>query len=125
MHMPSDKEKVHIHVKPDMAKEVEYTDRATGERKSFNVMTLPDGCRLGGQDVSGWEFSPLFVNESSMFEGWKHIPLLADRTVRLSHSTVDGDGRLVLDGNGKRVKEFMEADPIDLADAIAEALGLS
>ena len=31
----------------------------------------------------------------------------------------------VLDDNGKRVKEFMQADPVDLADAIAEALELA
>ena len=123
--MASDKEKIHIHVKPNLAKEVGFTDRATGERKSFNVVELPDGCRLGGRDVSGWEFSPLFVNDSNMFEGWKHIPLLADRAVRLSHSTVDANGKLVLDDNGKRVKEFMEVDPVDLADAVAEALGLA
>ena len=124
--MSSDKEKVQIHMKPDLVKEgIEYTDKSTGELKRFNVVTLPQGCRLGGQDVSGWEFSPLFVNESNHREGWKHIPLLADRPVRLSHSKVGADGRLVLDERGKRVKEFMEVDPYDLADAISEAVGLA
>ena len=124
--MPSDKEKVHIHLPAELVREdIPFTDKATGEKRTFNVAKLPEGCRLGGQDASGWEFSPLFVNESQFREGWKHIPLLADREVRLSRSTVDAEGNLVLDGNGKRVKEFMQADPVDLADAIAEALGLA
>lgn len=122
--MPTDKEKVHVHLPAELVREgIGYTDRKTGERKTFNVATLPDGCRLGGLDVSGWEFSPLFVNESQFREGWKHIPLLADRDVRLSHSVMEG-GRPVIGADGKRVKEQRMADPLDVAEAIADALGL-
>lgn len=124
--MSSDKEKVQIHMPPELVKEgIAYTDKSTGELRSFNVVALPDGCRLGGRDVSGWEFSPRYVNPSRERAGWKHIPLLADRGVRLSHSTVDEAGNLMRDENGKRVKEFMEVEPVDLADAILDALGLS
>ena len=123
--MPNDQAKVQIHMPPRYVKEgIPFTDRATGEQRTFNAVTLPEGCRLGGRDVSGWEFSPKYVNPSREREGWKHIPLLADREVRLSHSTVDEAGRLVRDGNGRRVKEFMEVDPCDLASAISEAVGL-
>lgn len=123
--MPSDKEKVHIHLPADLVREgIEYTDRNTGEPKTFNVAQLPDGCTLGGEDLSGWEFSPLFVNESQFREGWKHIPLLADREVRLSRTVME-DGRPKRDESGRRVKEERRADPVDLADAIAWALGIS
>ena len=122
--MPSDKEKAHIHMPADLVREgIEYTDRATGERRSFNVAALPDGCRLGGEDVSGWEFSPLFVNPSEMREGWKHIPLLANREVRLTRTVMEG-GRPKRDESGRRVKEERRVDPVDLADAIAWALGI-
>lgn len=123
--MPSDKEKVHIHLPADLVREgIEYTDRNTGEPKTFNIAQLPDGCTLGGEDLSGWEFSPLFVNESQFREGWKHIPLLADREVRLSRTVME-DGRPKRDESGRRVKEERRADPVDLADAIARALGIS
>lgn len=123
--MPSDKEKVHIHLPAALVKEgIPFTDKSTGERRTFNAAKLPEGCRLGGRDVSGWEFSPLFVNESQFREGWKHIPLLADRDVRLTHTVMEG-GRPAIGPDGKRVKEERRVDPVDLADAIAEALGLS
>ena len=122
--MPTDKEKVHIHLPAELVREgIGYTDRNTGERKTFNVAALPEGCRLGSQDVGGWEFSPLFVNESQFREGWKHIPLLAERDVRLSRTVMEG-GRPVIGADGKRVKEQRTADPLDLAEAIADALGL-
>ena len=43
---------------------IEYTDRATGEARTFNSATLPKGTVVDGMDVGGYEFSPMFVNES-------------------------------------------------------------
>lgn len=43
---------------------IEYTDKGTGEKKTFNQVTLPKGTVIDGIDVGGYEFSPLFVNES-------------------------------------------------------------
>ena len=57
---------------------IEYTDRATGEARTFNSATLPKGTVVDGMDVGGYEFSPMFVNESR-FKGadFRDIPLLA------------------------------------------------
>lgn len=41
-------------------KNIEYTDKATGEAKTFNQARLPQGTVIDGQDMSGYEFSPLF-----------------------------------------------------------------
>ena len=63
---------------------IEYTDRATGEARTFNSATLPKGTVVDGVDVGGYEFSPMFVNESR-FKGadFRDIPLLANREVWL------------------------------------------
>ena len=37
---------------------IEYTDRATGEARTFNSATLPKGTVVDGMDVGGYEFSP-------------------------------------------------------------------
>lgn len=47
---------------------IAYTDRATGERKTFNQVRLPAGTVIDGRDVGGYEFSPLFV-DASRFKG--------------------------------------------------------
>ena len=44
--------------------DIEYADRRTGEVKTFNSVTLPKGTVIDGRDVSYYQFSPLFVNES-------------------------------------------------------------
>ena len=43
---------------------IEYTDRRTGETRTFNQVTLPAGTVIDGRDVGGYEFSPLYVNPS-------------------------------------------------------------
>ena len=43
--------------------DIEYTDRATGEVRTFNSVTLPKGTVIDGVDVSYYQFSPMFVNE--------------------------------------------------------------
>ena len=84
---------------------IEYTDRATGEARTFNSATLPKGTVVDGMDVGGYEFSPMFVNESR-FKGadFRDIPLLANREVWLRKTVVGPDGQPELDEGGRAVK---------------------
>ncbi len=64
--------------------DIEYTDRVTGEVRTFNSVTLPKGTVIDGVDVSYYQFSPMFVNESRYRgENYRDIPLLTDREVWL------------------------------------------
>lgn len=100
--------------------DIAYTDRATGERRTFNQVRLPAGTVIDGCDVGGYEFSPLFV-DASRFKGpeWRDIPLLADRKVRIKRSVLDPEGRPVTDADGKRVKDVVKAMPQEIKDALA------
>ena len=105
---------------------IEYTDRRTGETRTFNQVTLPAGTVIDGRDVGGYEFSPLFVNPARFRdpEAWRDIPLLADREVRLSRSVLDEEGNPVLGADGRREKDVEDvarvgpehADPADARD---------
>ena len=81
-----EKKNVYISLHEAFVREgIQYTDRATGEQRSFNVVRLPPDTVIEGRDVGGYEFSPLFVNPSRFRgEHWRDVPLLADREVRLS-----------------------------------------
>lgn len=82
--------------------DIEYTDRETGEVRTFNSVTLPKGTVVDGVDVSYYQFSPMFVNESRYRgENYRDIPLLTDREVWLKKSVLDEDGQPVLDERGK------------------------
>ena len=70
---------------------IEYTDRATGEARTFNSATLPKGTVVDGMDVGGYEFSPMFVNESR-FKG--------------------------LDEGGRAVKDTVKVMPAQLKEAV-------
>lgn len=37
---------------------IKYTDRKTGEEKTFNVVRLPKDTVIDGKDMGGFEFSP-------------------------------------------------------------------
>ena len=86
---------------------IEYTDRATGETRTFNSATLPKGTVVDGMDVGGYEFSPMFVNESR-FKGadFRDIPLLANREVWLRKTVMGPDGQPELDEGGRAVKDL-------------------
>ena len=43
----------------------EYTDRATGEARTFNSATLPKGTVVDGMDVGGYEFSPCSLTRAA------------------------------------------------------------
>ena len=101
---------------------IQYTDRSTGEQRSFNVARLPPDTVIDGRDVGGYEFSPLYVNPSRFRgEHWRDIPLLADREVRLSRSVLDAEGRPVLREDGRREKETLAVSPAQIKEALAEA----
>ena len=101
---------------------IKYTDKRTGEEKSFNVARIPSGTLVDGRDVGGYEFSPLFVNPSRFRgEHWRDIPLLADREVRLQKSVLDAEGKPVLGEDGKRQKDTLAVAPAQLKEALSEA----
>lgn len=103
--------------------DIEYTDRRTGETRTFNQVTLPAGTVIDGRDVGGYEFSPLFVNPARFRdpETWRDIPLLADREVRLSRSVLDEEGNPVLGADGRREKDVVTVTPQQIKDALKEA----
>lgn len=99
--------------------DIEYQDKATGETKTFNQVTLPKGTTIDGIDVGCYQFSPLFVNESRFRgENYRDIPLLADRQVWLRKTVLDGDGNPVLDETGKPERDTVKVMPQEIKDAI-------
>lgn len=99
--------------------DIEHTDRRTGETRTFNSVTLPKGTVIDGRDVSYYQFSPLFVNESRYRgEDYRDIPLLTDREVWLRRSILDEDGKPVVNEEGIKVKDVVKVMPAQIRDAI-------
>ena len=119
----TEKKNVYISLHEAFVREgIQYTDRRTGEQRSFNVVRLPPDTVIDGRDVGGYEFSPLYVNPSRFRgEHWRDVPLLADREVRLSRSVLDAEGRPIVGEDGKREKETMAVMPSQIRDALSEA----
>ena len=119
----TEKKNVYISLHEAFVREgIQYTDRRTGEQRSFNVVRLPPDTVIDGRDVGGYEFSPLYVNPSRVRgEHWRDVPLLADREVRLSRSVLDAEGRPIVGEDGKREKETMAVMPSQIRDALSEA----
>ena len=102
--------------------DIEYTDPRTGEKKMFNSVTLPQGTVIDGKDVGGYQFSPLYVNESKYRgENWRDIPLLTEREVWLQKSVLDPEGNPVIGEDGKRLNETVRVMPQQIKDALAES----
>lgn len=98
---------------------IEYADRKTGEKKTFNSVTLPKGTMIGDTDVSYYQFSPRFVNPAKFRgENYRDIPLLADREVRLTKTELDEEGSPMLDEEGHQVKDTIKVMPSQLKEAI-------
>lgn len=99
--------------------DIEYTDRETGEVRTFNSVTLPKGTVVDGVDVSYYQFSPMFVNESRYRgENYRDIPLLTDSEVWLKKSVLDEDGQPVLDERGKPAKDIVRVMPAQIKEAL-------
>lgn len=99
--------------------DIEYADKKTGEKKTFNSVTLPKDTMIGDTDVSYYQFSPRFVNPAKFRgENYRDIPLLADREVRLTKTELDEEGSPVLDEEGHQVKDTIKVMPTQLKEAI-------
>lgn len=117
------KKNVYISLHESFIKEnVKYTDKKTGQEKSFNIVRLPKDTIIDGKDVGGFEFSPLYVNPSKFRgEHWRDIPLLADREVQLRRDVRDIEGNPIIGDDGKREKEVIKVTPEQIKTALSEA----
>lgn len=117
------KKNVYISLHESFVKEnVKYTDKKTGQEKSFNIARLPKDTVIDGKDVGGFEFSPLYVNPSKFRgEHWRDIPLLADREVQLRRDVRDIEGNPIIGDDGKREKEVIKVMPEQIKTALSEA----
>lgn len=102
---------------------IPWRDSDTGAERAFNAVRVPDGTRVGGFDVGGFEFHPNFVNPSPAGDGFREVPLLKGREVWLQRPVMGPDGQFELDGRGHRKRETVRVDPEDLAVAIGAAGG--
>ena len=101
---------------------IPYTDRQTGEQRTFNQVTIPRGTVIAGRDVGGYEFSPLYVNPSRFKGGdWRDVPLIADKEVWLQKSVLDREGKPVIGEDGRRLKDTVKAMPQQIKDALTES----
>ena len=98
---------------------IPYTDRNTGEEKTFHSVTLPKGTVIDGVDVSYYQFSPMFVNPSRFKgENFRDIPLLAEREVWLKKGLMNPDGTPLKDESGKDMKDIVKVMPAALKEAV-------
>ena len=115
-----DKKNVYITVHKSFVREgIEYFYKKTGQMGKFNSVTLPRDTVMDGMDLSFYQFSPLFVNESR-FKGeeFRDIPLLADKEVWLKRTVMDPDGNPVTDESGRPVKDTVKVMPGRLKEAL-------
>ena len=115
-----DKKNVYITVHKSFVREgIEYFDKKTGQMGKFNSVTLPRDTVMDGMDLSFYQFSPLFVNESRFKgEDFRDIPLLADKEVWLKRTVMDPDGNPVTDESGRPVKNTVKVMPAQLKEAV-------
>lgn len=119
--MPNESKSVYVTFHKNFVREgIPYTDRETGEERTFNSVTMPKGTAIDGRDVSFFEFSPLFVNESRKGEDYRDIPLLKGREVWLQKTVLGEDGQPVLNADGGKVRETLKVMPEQIRFAIDE-----
>lgn len=118
--MPDDKKNIYITVHKGFVREgIEYFDKKTGRTGKFNSVTLPRDTSIDGKDLSFYQFSPLFVNESRFKgEDFRDIPLLANKEVWLKRTVMDPDGNPVTDESGRTVKDTVKIMPAQLKEAV-------
>lgn len=115
-----EKKNVYITVHKSFVREgIEYFDKKTGQMGKFNSVTLPRDTVMDGMDLSFYQFSPLFVNESRFKgEDFRDIPLLSDKEVWLKRTVMDPDGNPVTDESGRPVKDTVKVMPVQLKEAL-------
>lgn len=102
--------------------DIEYQDRAIGETKTFNQVTLPKGTTIDGVDVGCYQFSPLFVNPSKYRgDNYRDVPMLTNREVWLKKTVLDAEGNPVLDQEGKPEHDTIKVMPQQIKDALDQA----
>lgn len=118
--MANEKKNTYITLHKNFARtDIPYTDKKTGEEKTFNSATLPKGTIIDGQDLSYYQFSPLFVNLSKFKgENFVDIPLLTEQEVWLRRSVLDGEGNPVLGDDGKPEQDIVKVMPAQIKDAL-------
>ena len=117
--MPKESKNVYVTFHKNFVREgIPYTDRETGEERTFNSVTMPKGTSIDGKDVSFFEFSPRFVNESLKGEDYRDIPLLKGREVWLQKTVLDEGKQPVLNADGSKVRETIKVMPEQVKFAI-------
>ena len=118
-----DKRTIYLTLHKSFVREgIPYTDKRTGEERTFNSVTLPKGTVIDGEDLSYYEFSPLYVNESRYRgDSYRDIPLLANKEVRLTKTVLDDEGRPLLDEKGSKVRDVVTAMPAAIKDGVDQA----
>ncbi len=118
-------EKKHTYItlhKNFVRENIEYTDKKTGEKSTFNSVTLPHDTIIDGKDLAGYQFSPLYVNESKYRgENYRDIPLLSDREVWLQKTLFDADGNRMTNEEGRSVRDTIKVMPAQIKTALTEA----
>lgn len=112
----AEKEKVYLHVQKKFVRK--DIPSARGER-TFHAVTLPPGTKFMDEDIGGYQFCPLFINEPYIFKSGKRtdmvdknadyfvIPLLASYEIQLRKAvfTRDAAGNLLKDEQGHYIYE--------------------
>lgn len=120
--MAEEKKNTYITLHKNFVREgIEYTDKS-GEQKAFNSVTLPGDTIIGDKDVSGYQFSPLYVNPSKYRgENYRDIPLLTDREVWLQKTVMDAEGNPVTGEDGRKMRDTVKVTPAQIKTALSEA----
>lgn len=115
-----EKKNVYLTIHKSFVREqIPYVDQKTGQERTFNKVVLPKGTTIDGQDVSYFEFSPLFVNPSKYKgENFRDIPLLAHKEVWLKKDLLDENGEPLMGPDGRQQSITVKVMPSQLKEAV-------
>ena len=115
-----EKKNVYLTIHKSFVREqIPYVDQKTGQERTFNKVVLPKGTTIDGQDVSYFEFSPLFVNPSKYKgENFRDIPLLAHKEVWLKKDLLDENGEPLMGPDGRQQSITVKVRPAQLKEAV-------
>lgn len=115
-----EKKNVYLTIHKSFVREqIPYVDQKTGQERTFNKVVLPKGTTIDGQDVSYFEFSPLFVNPSKYKgENFRDIPLLAHKEVWLKKDLLDENGEPLMGPDGRQQSITVKVMPAQLKEAV-------
>lgn len=115
-----EKKNVYLTIHKSFVREqIPYIDQKTGQERTFNKVVLPKGTVIDGQDVSYFEFSPLFVNPSKYKgENFRDIPLLSHKEVWLKKDLLDENGEPLMGPDGRQQSITVKVMPAQLKAAV-------